>query len=204
MEWGVLSVERGEPGSRSVTLMALPSSSSAGSGAPATRAPTASPLTCWTVSSSSPPPPTARKTQSRSFASGAGRGPWPSRAGPGCRPEGLVSILLDTWGPLRSAGEVSGPARSRAGRGILAVASGGGARGFLDKGGAVRVPGAGERALKGGGSGGPSLRSSSCLSGLSHSVFWASEDSDSSWLRPWLNTPAPPCPQVRGRRRRDE
>ena len=98
-----------------------------GSGAPATRAPTAPPLTCWTVCLSSPPPPTARKTQSRSFASGAGGGPWPSRAGPGCRPEGLVSTLLDTWGPLRSAGEVTWPARSRTGRGIRAVASDGGA-----------------------------------------------------------------------------
>ena len=202
---GYSKLEKGEPGSRSVTLTALPSSSCAGSGAPATRAPTASPLTCWTVCSSSPPPPTARKTQSRSFASGAGGGPWPSRAGPGCRPEGLVSTLLDTWGPLRSAGEVTWPARSRAGRGIRAVASDGGAGGgSLDKGGVVRVPGAGERALKRGGTGGPSLRSSSCLGGPSHSAFWASEDSDSSWLCPWLNTPPLPCPQVRGRRRGDE
>ena len=37
------------------------------------------------------------------------------------------------------------------------------------------------------------------------SAFWASEDySDSSWLGPWLNTPTPPCPQVRGGRRGDE
>ena len=42
-----------------------------------------------------------------------------------------MSILLDTWGPLRSAGEVSGPARSRAGWGILAVASDGGGVGAL-------------------------------------------------------------------------
>ena len=35
-----------------------------------------------------------------------GRGPT-SRAGPGCWPEGLVSTLLDTWGPLRPEGEVT-------------------------------------------------------------------------------------------------
>ncbi|OWK16286.1 RUVBL2 [Cervus elaphus hippelaphus] len=35
-----------------------------------------------------------------------GRGPT-SRAGPGCRPEGLVSTLLDAWAPLRPAEEVT-------------------------------------------------------------------------------------------------
>uniref|UniRef100_A0A3Q1M1D5 RuvB-like helicase n=1 Tax=Bos taurus TaxID=9913 RepID=A0A3Q1M1D5_BOVIN len=54
----------------------LPTAASPGSGAPATRAPTASPLTCWTVCLSSPPPPTARKTQSRSFASGVRKKTW--------------------------------------------------------------------------------------------------------------------------------
>lgn len=93
---------------KSTTLTALPSPSCPGSGAPATRAPMASPSICWTDCSSSPPPPTARKTQSRSSASGAG--------GAGVHP-------LWPMGTPRSEGEVAGPARSPAGLGIEAVAS---------------------------------------------------------------------------------
>lgn len=77
-----------------------------------------------------------------------------------------MSTLFDTWGPLRPSGGGHGlPEAGLGGVSELWPLMGG--RGSLDKSGAVQVPGTGERALKGRGSGGPRLRSSSCLGGPS-------------------------------------
>ena len=187
---------------KSTTLTTLPSPSCPGSGAPATRAPMASPSICWTDCSSSPPPPTARKTQSRSSASGAG--------GAGVHP-------LWPMGTPRSEGEVAGPARSPAGLGIEAVASEEVVR-VGERGGGV-----GDTAGGGGGGGGaqewegpeahPRFRLSRCLSGPWHSASCASESetprgprrcSSAPWGRalrtesaPWLTA----APAIGARRR---